>query len=105
MRDIMTPEQVAAYLQLSTDTVYRLIRMRRLAASRIGRAYRIANEDVEAYLLTHSTRPEVRASLIEQVQEIGQRNAARYPDLTSDDVLADLEAYDDARRQAQPASR
>lgn len=29
MREIMTPAQVAEYLQLNTDTVYRLIRSHR----------------------------------------------------------------------------
>lgn len=33
MCEIMTPEQVAEYLQLNTDTVYRLIRQKQLAAS------------------------------------------------------------------------
>lgn len=97
----MTPEQVAEYLQVNTDTVYRLIRGKQLAASRIGRAYRILTEDIDAYLLAHSTRPEVRDALVAQLSEIGKRNAIRYPDLTSDDVLDELEAYDAARRQAQ----
>jgi hypothetical protein len=33
------------------------------------------------------------------VSAIGERNAIRYPDLTSDQVLAELEADDAARRQ------
>jgi excisionase family DNA binding protein len=101
MRDVMTPEQVAEYLQLNTDTVYRLIRGHRLAASKIGRAYRIPKEDVEAFLLSHSTRPQVREALIKRVAEIGERNAARYPGLTSDHVLEELEADDTARRRSQ----
>ena len=40
IREVMTPEQVADYLQLATETVYRLIRQRKLAATRVGRAYR-----------------------------------------------------------------
>lgn len=47
MREIMTPEQVAEYLQLNTDTGYRLIRQKKLPAAQIGRAYRIPGEDVE----------------------------------------------------------
>ena len=104
MREIMTPEQVAEYLQLNTDTVYRLIRGRQLAASKIGRAYRIPKEDVEAFLLSHSTRPQVRDALIRRVAEIGERNAARYPGLTSDQVLEELEAYDAERRQSRPGA-
>jgi excisionase family DNA binding protein len=101
MREIMTPEQVAEYLQLTTDTVYRLIRGKELGAVKIGRVYRIPREDVDALLLSRSTRPEVRDVLIKRVAEIGQRNAARYPNLTSDDILDELEAYDDDRRRAQ----
>jgi excisionase family DNA binding protein len=104
MREVMTPEQVADYLQLNTDTVYRLIRQNELAAVRIGRAYRIPRDDVEAFLLAHSTRPKVRAGLVHRVMEIGQRNARRYPDLTSDQVLDELEALDDGSKRAD-ASR
>ncbi len=101
MREIMTPEQVADYLQLNTDTVYRLIRGHQLAASKVGRAYRIPKEDVETFLLSHSTRPQVRDALIKRVAEIGERNAERYPELTSDQVLEELEAHDAARQQSQ----
>src|SRR3954462_4588281 len=101
MREVMTPEQVADYLQLNTDTVYRLIRGHQLAASKIGRTYRIPKEDVETFLLSHSTRPQVREALIKRVAEIGERNAARYPTLTADQVLEELEASDAERRQSQ----
>jgi len=100
MREIMTPEQVAEYLQLNTDTVYRLIRDKQLAASKIGRAYRIPREDVESFLLARSTRPEMREALIRRVAEIAERTAVRYPELTSDQILEELEAEDDARRQS-----
>jgi excisionase family DNA binding protein len=105
MRDVMTPEQVADYLQLNTDTVYRLIRGHQLAASKIGRTYRIPKEDVDTFLLSHSTRPQVREALIKRVAEIGERNAARYPELTSDHILEELEADDAARRRPQASSR
>ena len=37
MQQLLTPEQVADYLHLTTETVYRLIRQNQPAASRIGR--------------------------------------------------------------------
>lgn len=40
-KEIMTPEQVAEYLQLNKDTVYRYIREGKLIASRLGRSYRV----------------------------------------------------------------
>ena len=105
MHEVMTPEQVAAYLQLNTDTVYRLIRGHQLAASKIGRTYRIPKEDVDTFLLSHSTRPQVREALVRRVAEIGERVAARYPELTSDQVLEELEADDAARRRARAGGR
>ena len=93
MREIMTPEQVADYLQLNTDTVYRLIRERKLAASQIGRTYRIPKEDLEDFLLANSSRSVVRQALFRRVMEIGERN----PGLDSDDVLEQLE-HDDERK-------
>jgi excisionase family DNA binding protein len=105
MREIMTPEQVADYLQLNTDTVYRLIRGKHLAAAKIGRTYRIPKEDVETFLLSRSTRPLVREAMIKRVAEIGERNAARYPGLTSDQVLEDLEAYDEERKSKHSERR
>jgi excisionase family DNA binding protein len=100
MREIMTPEQVAEYLQLNTDTVYRLIRKNQLAASQIGRAYRIPKEDVEKFILTHSTRPQVRKALFERVMSIAPGN----PGLNSDEVLDELEQLDlEGKAKPQPA--
>jgi excisionase family DNA binding protein len=100
LRDIMTPEQVAEYLQLDKDTVYRLIRERRLAATRIGRSYRIPRQDLETFLTTHSTRPEVRRALFTEFMALAERN----PGLDSDDVLEDLERHDaEQQRRATPA--
>src|SRR5438309_10053595 len=100
MREIMTPEQVADYLQLNTDTVYRLIRQNKLAASQIGRTYRIPKEDVETFLLSNSSRPQVRKALFDRVMGIANRN----PELNSDDVLEQLERLDRERKaKQQPA--
>src|SRR5712692_9791059 len=100
MREIMTPEQVAEYLQLNTDTVYRLIRQNKLAASQIGRTYRIPKEDVESFLLAHSTRPQVRKALFNRVMGIAEANL----DLNSDVVLDELEVLDRERKAKQQPS-
>jgi excisionase family DNA binding protein len=100
MPEVLTPQQVADYLQMSTDTVYRLIRQRKLAAARIGRDYRIPKEDLESFLLAHSTRSEVRARLFERVLSIADRN----PGLNSEDVLDELEAMDEIEK-AKPSGR
>jgi len=54
-REIMTPEQVAEYLQLATETVYRFIREGLLPASRIGRQYRVSKSHLEYFLMATCT--------------------------------------------------
>jgi excisionase family DNA binding protein len=88
----MTPEQVGDYLQLNTDTVYRLIRSHRLAASRIGRHHRIPKEDVESFLVANSSRPKVREASSKRVMEFAEQHN---PGLSSDQVLEELEAMDE----------
>jgi excisionase family DNA binding protein len=94
MHDIMTPDEVAEHLRVSTSTVYRLIRGNHLAASRVGRTYRVPREDVETYLLVHSNRADVRRVAFGRVLAMADRN----PDHNSDDILEELEALDDARK-------
>ena len=90
MREVLTPEEVADYLQLTKDTIYRLIREHRLAATRIGRSYRIPKEDLDTFILVNSTRPIVRQRLFERVLEIGDRNQ----EVNGDVLLGELEKTD-----------
>lgn len=46
----LTPAEVAELLRVSSMTVYRLIKSGELRAARIGKSYRISEEDVDAYL-------------------------------------------------------
>ena len=43
----MTPEQASRYLRVSRETIYRYIRQGKLAATRRGRTYRIARQDLD----------------------------------------------------------
>ena len=54
-KDVLTPQEVAEYLQITPDTVYRYIREGKLVASRLGRHYRIPKENIELFLLATST--------------------------------------------------
>ncbi len=101
MLDVMTPEQVADLLQLNTETIYRLIRDKKLAAARIGRAYRITRADLEIFLAASSTMPTLRDALFRRVMAI----AERYPDLSSDELLEDLEQLDEEAKKQVPAQR
>lgn len=46
--DMLTPEQVAEWLQVHKGTVYRWIDEGKLPALQVGRVYRIPREDVLA---------------------------------------------------------
>lgn len=46
----LTVAEVAEMMRVSTMTVYRLIKAGELASVRVGRSYRIREEDVDAYI-------------------------------------------------------
>lgn len=48
--EVLTVQEVAAYLKLADKTVYLLIRSGTLKAFRIGRAVRCRRADVEAFI-------------------------------------------------------
>jgi excisionase family DNA binding protein len=55
--ELLTVEQVAAYLRLNKLTVYRYIRLGDLRAVRIGRVLRVRRTDVYGFLEAHKVRP------------------------------------------------
>lgn len=57
LKPVLTPDEVAEYLQLTPETVYRYIRQGKLPATRMGRHYRIRREDVQALLAARSPQP------------------------------------------------
>jgi len=73
-KEIMTPEQVADYLQLSKDTIYRYIREGKLTASRLGRNYRIPRENGDLFLLATSTSDAAREALFKRWESAPERN-------------------------------
>lgn len=52
----MTVSEVAAMLRVSPMTVYRLINAGELPAVRIGRSFRVREQDLDRYLLERVTR-------------------------------------------------
>ena len=52
----LTPQEVADLLRVSSMTVYRLIKAGDLRAVRVGKAYRILEDDVDAYLAGRFTQ-------------------------------------------------
>ena len=59
IRDVMTPDQAAEYLQVNRETIYRYIREGKLVASRLGRTYRVPRRSLELLLWATRTRPEL----------------------------------------------
>ena len=52
----LTVAEVAAMLRVSTMTVYRLIKGGQLPAARVGKSYRVREEDVDRYLASSYTQ-------------------------------------------------
>ncbi len=50
VENFLTVGEVARHLRVSNMTVYRLVNSGQLAAVRVGRGYRIREEDVRKYL-------------------------------------------------------
>jgi len=69
-KEIMTPEQVAEYLQLDPTTIYRYIKEGKLFASKIGRQYRVPKESVDIFLMLNAVPKgiKLRRYSIEQIE-------------------------------------
>ena len=52
----LTVAEVAGQLRVSTMTVYRLIKAGHLASVRVGKSYRVREDDVDRYLASTYTQ-------------------------------------------------
>ncbi|MGI9018201.1 MAG: helix-turn-helix domain-containing protein [Euzebya sp.] len=50
LQPLLTVSEVADYLRVSEMTVYRLISSRELGATKVGRCWRVPDEDLTAYI-------------------------------------------------------
>jgi excisionase family DNA binding protein len=57
MDSLMTLEEVAAYLRLSKDTVYRMAKAGAVPACKVGNQWRFRPVEVEAWLEDHRNAP------------------------------------------------
>ena len=55
MDNLMTLAEVAAYLRLSKDTVYRMASRGKLPAAKVGSQWRFRRDEVEQWLEAHKT--------------------------------------------------
>ncbi len=53
MNDVLSVREVAQYLKLNEQTVYRLAREGKLPASKIGKQWRFSRRDIEALIHEH----------------------------------------------------
>ena len=51
----LTVAEVASLLRVSTMTVYRLLKAGELASVRVGKSYRVKEDDVDRYLASRYT--------------------------------------------------
>ena len=86
MPEVMTAEQLAEYLQIDKQTVYRKARKGEIPCVRIGRVVRFRKDMVDAWLLspewTEEDRRRFRAKALAWGREHG---------VTEDDVLRAVE--------------
>ena len=54
--NFLTVQEVADLLRVSSMTVYRLIKSGDLSAVRVGRSFRVSDQDVDAYLASRYTQ-------------------------------------------------
>ena len=54
MDSLMTLEEVASYLRLSKDTVYRMAQSGKIPACKVGGQWRFRRDEVEQWLEDHS---------------------------------------------------
>lgn len=59
MKEVLTPDQAAEYLQVDRETIYRYIRQGKLVASRLGRSYRVPKRSLDLLLWATRTRPDI----------------------------------------------
>ena len=110
--ELMTVEQVAAYLRLHKLTVYKFIRSGELQALRLGRSFRVRRADVNEFLETHKVAARRRARAVRP--EVGDhparaavrpQEAERHPVSVADaGEPADLREERRRRREALNAS-
>ncbi|MGB5932952.1 MAG: helix-turn-helix domain-containing protein [Anaerolineae bacterium] len=97
LREVLTPDEVAALLRVSRKTIYRSIRNGELIAARVGRQYRIPRRNIDLFLASKSTGKEAIQALFERVAEV----ALRY-DFEPEEIERDIaEAIEAVRRSAE----
>lgn len=99
VREVLTPEQAADYLQVDRETVYRHIRQGKLVASKLGRAYRIPRRSIDLLLWTTRTRPDITLRQYTGTEVAGFIDA----DVLDEETRAIADRFLRANRLSRPA--
>jgi len=86
MREVLTPEQAADYLQVNRETVYRYIREGKLAASKLGRTYRLPKRSLDLLLWATRTREDITLREYTEAEIAGFIEADRIDEITQEIV-------------------
>ena len=86
MREVLTPEQTADYLQVNRETVYRYIREGKLAASKLGRTYRLPKRSLDLLLWATRTREDITLREYTDAEIAGFIEADRIDEITQEIV-------------------
>ena len=91
MNEVMTAQEVAEYLGLAVETIYRKARAGEIPATRIGRRWRFLREGLEAWARGETQVPEPRRVLSrDELPKFRVYNAG-----TMKGTLRRAEIYDD----------
>ncbi len=91
MNEVMTAQEVAEYLGLAVETIYRKARAGEIPAMRIGRRWRFVREALEAWVRGETQVPETRRPLSrDELPKFRVYNAG-----TMKGTLRRVEIYDD----------
>ncbi len=102
--ELLTVEEVAAYLKLHPVTVLRFARQKRLPGFKIGREWRFRADDIKLWLEIRSESREEFARRFESLME-RIRQKAESAGYGPDDVPRLIEEVREARRQRRVAPR
>ena len=70
MAELMTLEEVAAYLRVTKKTIYRMLEKQSIPSIRVGHQYRFQKDSIEAWLRQHSAGSAARILVVHDDEEV-----------------------------------
>jgi excisionase family DNA binding protein len=108
MPDMLTPEQVAVYLQVNKKTIYRFIHEGKLPAVRLGRHYRVSGENLGWFLRAQATtaspaqaadaRRDRKQAMLDSIERLTALRAKIKKDMGGKSFESVLDLVDEARQ-------